>query len=100
MSWIPHAGVHRLAIVARKIDRPTLDQIVLTRSATPGFVDDGKSHGARPPPGRPARGRFDEASIICHPRGKKASPRKDRIAETGGESPWVRPCVVPRILVL
>jgi hypothetical protein len=44
---IPHAGVHRLAIVARKIERPTLDKIVLTRSATPDFVDDGKAHGPK-----------------------------------------------------
>ena len=42
---IPHAGLHRLAIVARKIERPTLDKIVLTRSASPDFVDDGKAHG-------------------------------------------------------
>lgn len=50
---IPHAGVHRLALVARKIERPTLDKIVLTRSPTPDFVDDGKAHGppatAEPP---------------------------------------------------
>ena len=44
---IPHAGLHRLAIVARKIERPTLDKIVLTRSASPDFVDDGKAHGPK-----------------------------------------------------
>ena len=42
---IPHAGLHRLAIVSRKIERPTVDKIVLTREGTPAFANDANAAG-------------------------------------------------------
>jgi hypothetical protein len=48
---IPHAGVHRLAIVARKVERPTLDKLVLTHRATAEFANDPTALG---PPATPA----------------------------------------------
>jgi hypothetical protein len=42
---ISRAGLHRLALIARKIERPTLDKIILTREATPPFVNDATAVG-------------------------------------------------------
>jgi hypothetical protein len=42
---IAQPGLHRIALVARKTERPTLDKIVLTRRATPEFVNERAARG-------------------------------------------------------
>lgn len=60
---IPRAGVHRLALVARRVERPVIDKVVLTRAAAPEFVATGAALGP-PPTGRQPL----EGQLLVHPQ--------------------------------
>jgi hypothetical protein len=44
---IPTAGLHHLALVARRGERPLVDKLVLTRDSAPEFTSDGTALGPR-----------------------------------------------------